>query len=75
MKPEIVSPVHKALNKLDHNLHFTVDTFQNEVTYFLDLELSPDRIKIFLKTQILAYMLISQALSLGYILLHGLGAL
>ena len=27
MKPENVSQVHKALNKFDNNLRFTVDTF------------------------------------------------
>ena len=31
--------VHEALNKFDSNLRFTVDTFQNEVFHFLDLEL------------------------------------
>ena len=39
MKPENVSQVHKALNKFDNNLCFTVDMFQNEVPHFLDLEL------------------------------------
>ena len=34
-----VIQVHKALNKFDNNLRFTVDTFQNEVFHFLDLEL------------------------------------
>ena len=47
MKPENVSQVHKALNKIDNNLHFTVDMFQNEVPHFLDLELLPNRIIIF----------------------------
>ena len=37
MKPENVNQVHKALNKFDNNLCFTVDMFQNEVTPFLDL--------------------------------------
>ena len=49
MKSENVSQVHKALNKFDNNLRFTVDMFQNEVPHFLDLELSPDGITIFRK--------------------------
>ena len=75
MKPENVSQVHKALNKFDSNLRFTVDMFQNEVPHFLGFELSPDGITIFEKVQILAYTLISQALCLGHIVLHGLEAL
>ena len=49
MKPENVSQVHKALNKFDNNLRFTVDMLQNEVPQFLDLELSPDGIEVFRK--------------------------
>ena len=49
MKPGNVSHVHKALNKFDNNLRFTVHTFQNEVPHFLDFELSPDGITIFRK--------------------------
>ena len=49
MKPENVSQVYKALNNIDKNLYFTVDMFQNEAPYFLELELSPDRITIFQK--------------------------
>ena len=49
MKPENVSQVHKALNKCDNNLCFTVDMFQHEVSHFLDLELPPDGITIFRK--------------------------
>ena len=41
--------MHKALNKFDNNLCFTVDMFQNEVPHFLDLELSPDGFTIFRK--------------------------
>ena len=52
MKPENVSQVHKALNKFDKNLGFTVDMFQNEVAHFLDLELSPHGITIFQKDTI-----------------------
>ena len=46
MKPENVDQVHKTL---DNNLRFTVDMFQNQVPYLLDLELLPDGIKIFQK--------------------------
>ena len=49
MKPENVSQVHKALNKFDSNLRFTVGMFQNEVPHFLGFELSPDGISIFRK--------------------------
>ena len=49
MKHENVSQIHKALNNSGKNLRFTVDMFQNEVTHFLDLELSPDGITIFQK--------------------------
>ena len=49
MKPENVSQVHKALNKFDNKLRFTVDMFQNEVPHFLDLELSLDGVTIFRK--------------------------
>ena len=49
IKPENVSQVHKALNKFDSSLRFTVGMFQNEVTHFLGFELSPDGITIFRK--------------------------
>ena len=49
MKPENVSQVHKALNKFDNRLRFTVDMFQNEVPHFLDLELSLDGVTVFRK--------------------------
>ena len=49
MKPENISQVRNALNKFDKNLRFTANTFQNEVSHFLDLELSPDGIAIFRK--------------------------
>ena len=49
MKPENVSEVHKALNKCESNLRFTVDMFQHEVSHFLDHELPPDGITIFRK--------------------------
>ena len=41
MKPENISEVHNAFNKFDKNLGSTLNMSQNEVPYFLDLELSP----------------------------------
>ena len=49
MKPENVTQVHKAHNKCDKNLRFTVDILQNKAPHFLDLELSPEGITIFRK--------------------------
>ena len=49
IKPDNVKEVHNFLNKFDKNLRFIVDMFQNKVPHFLDLELSPDGILIFLK--------------------------
>ena len=40
MKPQDVSRIHKVLNSFDKNLKFTADLFENEVPYFLDLEIS-----------------------------------
>ena len=37
-----VSRVHKLLNSFDKNVQFTTDLFENEVPYFLDLEMSPN---------------------------------
>ena len=44
IKPDNVKEVHNSLNKFDKNLRLTVDMFQNKVSCFLDLELSPDGI-------------------------------
>ena len=41
MKPENISEVYNAFNKFDKNLGSTLNMSQNEVPYFLDLELSP----------------------------------
>ena len=61
IKLENVSKVHIVLNKFDKNLCYTVDMFQTEVPHFLYLELSPDGIKVFKKTQ----MLISRGFYFG----------
>ena len=74
-KAENVSHVHKALNKFDNNLRFTVDMFQNEVPHFLDLELSPDGITIFRKDTNTGLYVNFTSLCLGHIVLHGLEAL
>ena len=65
IKLENVSKVHIVLNKFDKNLCRTVDMFQTEVPHFLYLELSPDGIKVFKKTQTLVYMLISRGFYFG----------
>ena len=44
IKPDNVKEVHNSLNKFDKNLRLTVDMFQNKLSCFLDLELSPDGI-------------------------------
>ena len=46
-KPQDVSHIHKLLNGFDKNLKFTVDLFENEVPYFLDLEMLPNGISIY----------------------------
>ena len=49
IRPENVDKVHKALNRFNKNLQFTVDNFQNEVPHFLDLQMSPDGLSLFHK--------------------------
>ena len=49
VKPQSVSCIHKLLNGFDKNLKFTVDLFENEVPLFLDFEISPDGISIYVK--------------------------
>lgn len=39
--PQDVSYIHKLLNDFDKNLQFTTDLFENELSQFLDLEMSP----------------------------------
>lgn len=39
--PQDVSCIHKLLNGFDKNLQFTIDLFENELSHFLDLEMSP----------------------------------
>ena len=49
VKPQHVSRIHKLLNGSDKSLKFTVNMFENEVPYFLDLEMSQDGISIYRK--------------------------
>lgn len=39
--PQDVSCIHKLLNDFDKNLQFTTDLFENELSQFLHLEMSP----------------------------------
>ena len=52
IKPDNVKEVHNFLNKFDKNLRFTVDMFQNKVSHFLGLELSPDGISIMFQNKV-----------------------
>ena len=40
---------HDALNNFDKNLNFTVDTFDDVVPHFLDIEIHPDGLSIYCK--------------------------
>ena len=42
IKREHLRLVQDALNNFDKNLNFTVDTFDNVVPHFLDIEIHPD---------------------------------
>ena len=42
IKPEDLNRVHNALNNFDRNLKFTLDTFNDVVPHFLDIEIHPD---------------------------------
>ena len=49
IKPSDVQIIHNVMNSFDPNLQFTVDTFENEVPHFLDIEIAPDGLSIFRK--------------------------
>ena len=53
IKREHLKLVHDALNNFDENLNFTVDTFDNVVPHFLDIEIHPDGLSIYCKIQTL----------------------
>ena len=48
-KTQDISRIHKLLNSFNKKLKFTIDLFENEVPYFLNLEMSPDGIMIYRK--------------------------
>ena len=47
-KLQDVSSIYKFMNSFDKNLQFAIDLFEKEVPYFLDMEMSPDGISIYL---------------------------
>ena len=49
IKPKDIGRIHQALNKLDKNLRFTVDKFDDDMPHFLDLELRDDGIALYTK--------------------------
>ena len=49
IKQEHLKLVHDALNNFDKNLNFTVDTFDDVVPHFLDIEIHPDGLSIYCK--------------------------
>ena len=49
IKPSDIAKVHELIDSFDPNIQFTVDTFENEVPHFLDIEISPDGLTIFRK--------------------------
>ena len=49
MNPTDIKLVHDSVNHFDKNLRFTVDTFENVVPHFLDLELRNDGITLYKK--------------------------
>ena len=40
VKPADIPHIHNSFNGFDKNLRFTVDRFENEVQYFLDIKIS-----------------------------------
>ena len=49
VKPADIPHIHNLFKKLDKNLRFTVDCFENEVSHFLDIKISPLGLKIYRK--------------------------
>ena len=49
VKPQHASLIHKVLNGFDKNSKFTVDLFENEVSHFLGLKMSPNGTSIYRK--------------------------
>ena len=49
VKPADIPHIHNLFNKLHKNLRFTVDCFENEVSHFSDIKISPLGLKIYRK--------------------------
>ena len=49
VKPNDIQQVLNKFNSFHKNLQFTVDTFENKIPHFLDLEIHPDGISIYRK--------------------------
>ena len=49
IKPEDLNFVHNALNNFDRNLKFNLNTFNNVVSHFLDIEIHLDGLGIYCK--------------------------
>ena len=49
IKPEHLNCVHNTLNNFTRNSNFTLDTFNDVVSDFLDIETHPDGIGIYCK--------------------------
>ena len=49
VKRSDIDKVLTAFNNFNPNLQFTVDTFENEIPHFLDLEINPNGLSIFRK--------------------------
>ena len=49
VKPANISHMHNLFNKFDKNLLFAVDSFENEVPYFLDIKISTLGLTIYRK--------------------------
>ena len=54
VKRQDIDRILNAFNSFDHNLKFTVDTFENTMPHFLDLEISPVGLSIFRKNTLQA---------------------
>ena len=65
------SQAHNTLHKFDKNLRYTADMFKNEVPQTITLNYHLIDLQFSEKTQTLVHLLISQALYLGHIILHG----
>ena len=49
VKPADIQHINNLFNKFDKNLRFTGDRFENEVSHFLDIKISPFGITFYQK--------------------------